>query len=110
MVTIARYTLLGYGVVLILGGIMGYAKGRSRVSLLTGSISGVVILGAFAWSLQSPTPALWLGAAMAAILAIGMGARFRKSGKFMPAGMIALLSLVALAVMLAGVFAVGTGG
>jgi uncharacterized membrane protein (UPF0136 family) len=55
------------------------------------------------WSLQSPTPALLLGATVAAILTIGMGARFRKSGKFMPAGMIALLSLVALFVTLGGV-------
>ncbi len=110
MVTFARYTLLGYGVVLILGGVMGYVKGRSRVSLLAGIISGIGILGALVWSLQTPAPAFLLGAAMAAILSIGMGARFRKSGKFMPAGMIALLSLIALAVTLAGVFAVGTEG
>lgn len=103
MITLARYTLLGYGVILILGGIMGYTKGKSRVSLLAGSISGIVILGIFAWSLQSPTAALLLGAAMAALLTIGMGIRFIRSGKFMPAGVIALLSLVALCVTLGGV-------
>ncbi|MFQ5847908.1 MAG: TMEM14 family protein [Candidatus Methylomirabilales bacterium] len=106
---LARYTLLAYGVLLILGGVMGYAKGRSQASLLSGGVSGVVILGVFAWSLTAATAAMWLGAGVAALLTVVMGVRFMRSRKFMPAGVVVVASLLTLAVTLAAALGSGAG-
>lgn len=55
--------------------------------LAFGAILGV---GAFYTSQSPPKPLLQLGAS--AVLAGMMGARFARSGKFMPPGLIAILS------------------
>lgn len=102
MVLVAKYTLLIYALLLIIGGILGYTSAKSLISLLAGAVSGIVLLGVFAWSLKAPSPALWTGVGISAALLVLMGLRFAVSGKFMPAGIVTLISLVALVVTLVG--------
>lgn len=88
-----------YGALVLAGGVMGWVKAKSTASLISGVIFGVaLILTGFA--LDNPT-GQWIAVGLAALLGIIMGARFAKSRKFMPAGMIAILSLVVLVALLA---------
>uniref|UniRef100_A0A182RFB7 Uncharacterized protein n=1 Tax=Anopheles funestus TaxID=62324 RepID=A0A182RFB7_ANOFN len=83
---------IGFAVLIIIGGIIGYMRAGSVVSLYAGLIFGVAI-GAGAWcnSLKEPFPYLQL--VVLSLLIIVMMIRFYKTRAFMPPGMILLLSL-----------------
>ncbi|XP_077991727.1 transmembrane protein 14C-like [Glandiceps talaboti] len=85
--------LLGYGysAVVTLGGVIGYVKAGSTMSLVAGLLfGGISFYGAHQVS-QNPRN-FYLALSTATILAIIMGMRFSKSGKFMPAGLVCVLS------------------
>jgi len=83
----------GYGALVATGGIIGYAKAGSTASLGMGLLFGAVIAyGAYQTS-HNPNNYL-IGLASSGILAGIMGNRFYHSGKFMPAGLVAAVSLV----------------
>jgi uncharacterized membrane protein (UPF0136 family) len=97
---IAPITLGIYAVLLGVGGLIGYLKAGSRPSLIAGSISCALALLALALSIKSKN----LGAALGLILSISLfilfGYRYAvKTRKFMPSGLLAVASLVVLAVM-----------
>ncbi|ALC42116.1 CG5532 [Drosophila busckii] len=77
------------------GGIMGYAKAGSVPSLGAGLAFGALLAyGAHLNSQDPPRPMLQLGTSL--FLAGLMGARWNRSGKMMPAGMVCMLSIGAL--------------
>ncbi|MBI3076621.1 MAG: hypothetical protein HYY85_06490 [Deltaproteobacteria bacterium] len=89
-----------YGVLVLAGGIMGFARARSRASLLTGGPSGLaLVLAGLAtlWGWVGGPPA---AAALTAALALFFGYRFLRSRAFMPGGLMGVLSLAALVVLL----------
>ena len=98
-----------YGVLLAAGGLVGYLKAGSRPSLIAGTISA---LAAFA-SLGLCLAGSRLGPALGLVLAIALSALFGyryaiKTRKFMPSGMLAVVSLVVLLVMIGVIFSGGT--
>lgn len=94
MKTVAQLFLPLYGLLLIFGGLKGYQQG-SQQSLAAGAGSGLLALLFAALSTRKPRLGLGLGALVAAVLTGVMGWRFEKTGKLMPAGMIATTSLLA---------------
>ncbi|MBN3873690.1 TMEM14 family protein [Nostoc sp. JL33] len=89
----------GYGILAIAGGIIGYIQARSRVSLLSGTISGLLlIIGAF-FQLQGQTWGSILAVIVTAILVVVFTIRLVKTRKFMPAGLMTILGMLALGVM-----------
>ncbi|XP_037949964.1 transmembrane protein 14 homolog [Teleopsis dalmanni] len=85
-----------YAATVAAGGIMGYMKRKSIPSLGAGLLFGTVLgYGAYLTSRDPPQPLLQLGTSIA--LAGIMSARWRRSGKLMPAGFIAILSAAAIA-------------
>jgi uncharacterized membrane protein (UPF0136 family) len=97
---IAPITLGIYAVLLGVGGLIGYLKAGSRPSLIAGSISSLAAFVALAFSITSKN----LGIALGLILSIGLfilfGYRYAvKTRKFMPSGLLAVASLIVLAVM-----------
>jgi len=83
----------GYGLLVAGGGIAGYAKAKSVPSLAAGVICGSVMLyGAYQMG-QNPKN-YYLSLATSGLLTGVMGKRFYSSGKFMPAGLVAALSLL----------------
>ena len=82
-----------YAALLIFGGAMGFAKKRSLPSLIAGAGSGVAILQLTQGGVARNKFPLQI---ITGLLFAGMGVRAAKSGKFMPAGMVALLSAIAL--------------
>lgn len=82
--------LIVYGVVAIVGGIIGFAKSQSKVSLISGSISGVGLLVSGIASAQAQGWGKITGMAIASLLVIVFVVRLIKTQKFMPAGLMIL--------------------
>ncbi|KAM7308811.1 transmembrane protein 14C [Ixodes scapularis] len=86
------YWAFGYALAVALGGIIGYAKAGSVMSLAAGLIfGGLALIGAYQTT-QDPGN-YYLSIAVAGMLAGLMGYRFASSSKIMPAGLVAVLSV-----------------
>lgn len=83
-----------YGVLLIVGGMMGYVKSQSKVSLFAGAISGGLCVGAAWLSIDQPSEGFTIGSLVAFLLAGVFINRFAKTRKIMPAAVVLVLSLV----------------
>src|SRR3974390_475818 len=88
-----------YAVLLAVGGIIGYTKAGSRPSLYAGLASAVAALLALLVSFQHKNWGMALGLLLALLLTFLFGHRYAvKTRKFMPAGLLAIVSLVVMAV------------
>lgn len=87
---------IGYGILTLVGGIMGYVKAKSQASLISGIVSGLLLILAGTAQLLGQSWGLTLAAAISAVLAIVFIVRLVKTKKFMPAGMLILASLASL--------------
>ncbi|KAG0742261.1 hypothetical protein G6F57_002698 [Rhizopus arrhizus] len=82
-----------YGATVFTGGLVGYLKAGSTSSLLAGLIFGALAaLGAYQVSQDSKNVTLALVVSL--LLLVVMGTRFYKGRKWMPAGLVSLLSLL----------------
>ncbi|MEH2140786.1 TMEM14 family protein [Nostoc sp.] len=90
---------LAYGILAIVGGIIGYIQAKSKVSLLSGSISGLLLILAAYFQFQGQTWGSILAGLITAVLVVVFGFRLAKTRKFMPAGLMTILGILALAVM-----------
>ena len=87
---------IAYGVLAIVGGVIGYKQAQSKASLISGSISGVLlILGGILRSLGQSW-GLFLAAIVTVLLIIVFTGRLVKTRKFMPAGLMTVLGVAAL--------------
>ena len=110
LTNVVAWMLLVYGILLIIGGILGFVlpEKPSKISLIAGGISGVLAIVAFQLARgEPPTGGLILGFVVATANEGFMMIRFAKTKKFMPAGLVALLSV---AVMIATAVAMLYGG
>ena len=89
-----------YGAMMMVGGVLGYKKAGSKMSLYSGIVSGIVIL--IGVLLASGNPGLGFGIiVLASLVLTGVFAiRFKKTKQFMPSGMLLTLSLLSLALSL----------
>ncbi|XP_030944466.1 protein FATTY ACID EXPORT 2, chloroplastic-like [Quercus lobata] len=85
---------LGYAALVGVGGVMGYLKSGSQKSLLAGGISASLLYYVFSQLPVRPVLASSVGLGISAALLGVMGARFKKSGKIFPAGVVSLVSLI----------------
>ncbi|MGB6297622.1 MAG: TMEM14 family protein [Rivularia sp. (in: cyanobacteria)] len=88
-----------YGILSIIGGIIGYKSAGSKVSLISGTISGLLLLVAAYVQFQGQTWGLTLAAIITSILVIVFAIRLAKTRKLMPAGLMVFLGLAALIAM-----------
>jgi uncharacterized membrane protein (UPF0136 family) len=90
------YVALGiYAVLLGIGGVMGFLKARSRPSLIAGLVTAAATLLALVVSLAStPNTGFLLGLLIAAVMTVFFLGRWQKTNKFMPSGLLAVLSAV----------------
>ncbi len=98
-----RYIISLFGILISMGGIMGYVKAGSTASLVMGSLFGILLLAA-AGIMWSKRPSLRLkGAYFALVLTFILDAffsyRYMASMKFMPSGMLSLVSTVLVLVI-----------
>merc|ERR1712060_706518 len=83
------------GCFLTLGGTMGYARKGSVPSLVGGAGCGAALIGSSVLAPRNPRLALILATVISGLLTAGMVPRAIKTKKMMPAGMVALLGIVA---------------
>ena len=91
---------IAYGILAIVGGAIGYKQAQSKASLISGAVSGLLlILGGVLRSLGQAW-GLGLAAIVTVILVIIFTIRLIKTRKFMPAGLMTVVGVAALVVML----------
>ncbi|WCJ60510.1 TMEM14 family protein [Fontisphaera persica] len=86
-----KIVLWVYVVLLVVGGLIGYLKAGSTMSLVTSTIFAIP-LALCALGVLPP----WVGRLLTAVLAGFFVFRVIKTGKFMPAGMMAIVSAIVL--------------
>ncbi|CAH3148982.1 unnamed protein product [Porites evermanni] len=82
----------GFSVIVALGGVIGYMKAGSIPSLAAGLTFGGISAAAAHQTSAHPRN-LWVMLVTSLVLSGVMGTRFMKTGKFMPAGLVAGLSV-----------------
>jgi uncharacterized membrane protein (UPF0136 family) len=90
---------IAYGTLAIIGGIIGYLQARSQVSLLSGIVSGLLLIFAAYLQLQGNTWGLILAIVVTAMLVVVFAFRLNKTRKFIPAGLMTILGMLSLAVL-----------
>jgi uncharacterized membrane protein (UPF0136 family) len=98
---------IAYGILAIGGGIMGYAKSQSKASIISGSISGLLLIAAGVFQLMGQSWGQYLGIAIATVLIVVFIVRLVKTRKFMPAGLMIAAGLASLAAMVMPLLAAG---
>lgn len=96
MLSAAKIYFIVFGVLTIAGGIVGYVKAGSVASIVAGSISGVLLLiGAFVLP-EHRMAGLLIGLIVSLLLAARFIPTFFRTGKVMPAGLMAALSVIGI--------------
>jgi len=86
-----------YIVLLVVGGLIGFFKGKSQVSLIMSvAFAAALVLAAIPNFLEVGFRRGLANVLMAALLVV-FGIRLAKTKKFMPAGMMLIVTLIALA-------------
>jgi uncharacterized membrane protein (UPF0136 family) len=86
---IAVGVVAGYGVLSLVGGAIGYAKAKSRASLIAGGVSGLVLVGSAVLATTHPVA----GFALACAVSVALVARFAKSAAAKRATPVALVMI-----------------
>lgn len=88
-----------YGVLNIAGGIVGYVKSKSKISLIMGCFFGtLLVVGAIA-TLKGNAIGLSIATVITGILVIVFGIRWLKTQKVMPAGLMVIFGAISLLTM-----------
>jgi uncharacterized membrane protein (UPF0136 family) len=97
MLDLTRIYLFIFGLLAIVGGIVGFVKAKSRASLIAGGISGLLLLVAgYLIGSGNLSIGLILGIVVSVALAGRFVPSFIKTKKVMPAGLMALLSVAGI--------------
>jgi uncharacterized membrane protein (UPF0136 family) len=82
-----------YIVLLVVGGLIGFFKAKSKVSLLTSVVFAVLLILCAVGGIFAPRVA----DVILAVLLLVFGWRLAKTKKFMPSGMMLIVTLIVLA-------------
>ena len=104
----ALYEGIIYGVLLIIGGIIGYLKAQSRPSLFMGSGSGALAIVFAVTGIKASNPLLhlFLLGALAMVLAAFCYLRFTTTNKFLPSGLMLIISLISAVIYVSAIIVV----
>lgn len=85
-----------FGVLTVVGGIVGYVKAGSVASVIAGSITGVLLLVAAFLLPEHRAIGLATAFLVSLVLAVQFAPKFIRTGRVMPAGIMSILSVVGL--------------
>jgi uncharacterized membrane protein (UPF0136 family) len=83
-----------YLVILLAGGVFGFVKARSKISLVSSLVFGALLTAAALGKLGS----VFAGDVILTVLVIVFAKRFDKTRKFVPAGVMTVVTIAALLV------------
>src|SRR5215213_740885 len=92
----ARIYFIVFGLLTVVGGIIGYVSKGSVPSILAGSIAGLALLAAAFFLPGYPEAGLIVAGLVSLLLAGQFVPKFIKTGALMPAGMMSVLSVLGL--------------
>jgi uncharacterized membrane protein (UPF0136 family) len=90
---------IAYGILSLIGGIMGYAKAKSLISLISGGGAGVLLI-LFGFLMPSQSWAQWGAIAIVILLVVTFIVRLFKTRKAMPAILMIVTGIPALIILL----------
>ena len=88
-----------YIVLLLVGGLIGYFKGKSQVSLVTSAVFGSVLILTVLPGILLPRASMNLANGTLVVLLLVFAVRLGKTRKFMPSGLIMVATVAALALL-----------
>jgi uncharacterized membrane protein (UPF0136 family) len=86
-----------YIVLLLVGGLIGFFKAKSRVSLISSSVFALLLVLTTLHGIFQPTFAQDLANVILAALLVVFAVRLARTKKFMPGGLMLVLTILALA-------------
>ena len=92
----AKIYFIVFGALTIVGGIVGYVKAGSVASIIAGSITGVLLLVAVFLLPEHRMVGLATALIVSLLLAAQFAPKFLRTGRVMPAGMMAILSAIGI--------------
>ncbi len=101
MLSVAQYAMPIYAVFMLLGGIMGFVKGKSKASLIAGVASGVLMIGCYFFFSQNSQAALIAAVVITTALDAVFAIRLSKTKKFMPSGMLLIITAICQVIFVA---------
>jgi uncharacterized membrane protein (UPF0136 family) len=91
------YVIWAYIVLLLAGGLFGFLKAKSKVSLVTSVVSAALLALAALPGIFQPGFARALTNSVMAVLLVVFAVRFVKTKLFMPGGLLMVITALALA-------------
>ena len=85
-----------FGILSIVGGLMGFMKAGSKASLIAGGISGALLIVSAVLLKSNVNAGLILGGVISVALAGRFLPAFIKGGALMPAGLMSILSVISI--------------
>ena len=85
-----------YIILLVVGGLIGFLKAGSRISLITSVVSAALLAVTAVRGVFTPGFARGFSAVILALLLVVFGIRLMQTKKFMPSGLMLVLTLAAL--------------
>lgn len=92
----ANKVLWVYIVLLLIGGLIGFFKGRSKVSLITSAIFAAILVITALPGVFQPAFARNLATVIMAVLLVVFAVRLAKTKKFVPSGLMLVVTVAAL--------------
>ena len=93
----ANTVLWVYIVLLLVGGLIGFLKAGSKVSFISSSVFAALLVLTTVPGLFQPRFALGLSDIIMAVILVVFALRLAKTKKFMPSGMLLVVTILALA-------------
>jgi len=97
----AKIYFIVFGVLTIVGGVMGYVKAGSSASIIAGSITGILLIVAGFILPEHRALGVGLGLVVSLLLAGQFIPKFVRTGRVMPAGMMTMLSAIGIVMAIA---------
>jgi uncharacterized membrane protein (UPF0136 family) len=91
-----KWYYLLFAILTIMGGLMGYLKAKSKISLISGTISGIILIVASCLLPERPILAGVIGLCVSVLLAGKFVPDYIHKKAFIPSGLMSLLSVVSI--------------
>lgn len=92
---------IAYGVLAAVGGVMGYRQAQSKPSLISGLLSGILLIVGGLIAKSGMIWGYWLSLVITSLLVVVFAIRLIKTKKFMPAGIMLSAGILTLVLLLA---------